>query len=59
MRRLVVIAFGVALLGAGGFAAWRATRPAPPPEPAADLRTYDQIPRDQNEEWMRSLGYTE
>jgi hypothetical protein len=56
-RRLIAVLLGVALLAGVGAAAWRYTRPEPPP-PVQD-RTYQDVDRAEYEAWMQDLGYTE
>lgn len=57
-RKLRIVGL-VGLLAAAGGGAW-AWRLAiePPPEPGAE-RTYEDIPREEYEQWMQELGYTE
>ena len=59
-RILLVLAGGITLVGAGG-ALWWTQRP-PPPDPTVATgadRKYEDVSREEYEEWMRSIGYTE
>lgn len=56
-RKWALAALGLVVLGAGGGVAWWQLQP--PPEPPADERTFEDIPKDEYEKWMQELGYTE
>lgn len=59
MKRKWLLALLVLTLGgaAGGFTWWK-LRPAPEPT-AEDQRKFEDIPKNEYEEWMQDLGYTE
>ncbi|MFZ5478801.1 MAG: hypothetical protein ACOZNI_18660 [Myxococcota bacterium] len=60
MRKVLIGAGAALLLGGGGAFAWMQARaPEPPPPPPAEERGYGDIPRDEYQEWMQDLGYTE
>ncbi len=58
MLRIVLVACGIALLTAGGAAAWHLTRPAPPAPKSAERR-FEDISAAEHEQWLQDLGYTD
>lgn len=56
-RKWPLAVLGLVLLAGGGGIAWWKLRPAPPAAP--DERTFEDIPKDEYEQWMQDLGYTE
>jgi hypothetical protein len=60
MRKVLIGLAAAAILGGGGAFAWMQTRPEEPPVTTTpEERGYKDIPREEYQQWMQDLGYTE